>query len=141
MIVLGLHFETHEASVALIKDKKILFTAAEERYSRIKMDNAAPLGALKECFNRTGIRPRDIDIVAVSGFPALKNWLAYAKCFIVQKRFTGGKDFMSFEYSIGGHHLVLRGLPALFVNLIQCAGLPQFFSDFLIRYIRMRLAL
>lgn len=68
MIILGIHFETsHDSGVAIIKDGKILFAANEERFSRIKGDNAAPYKSLKEALRFTQIKPSDIDIVAFSG--------------------------------------------------------------------------
>ena len=50
MKILGVSFETHESSVALMEDDRVLFAAAEERYSRIKMDNSTPVLSLKEFF-------------------------------------------------------------------------------------------
>lgn len=136
MKILGISYETnHESGVVLMEDGKILFAASEERYSRIKMDESSPVLALKDCFKQTGFSPSDIDIVAFSGFPPPKNWYFYAKNFLRQKFFGG--DFFVVGYHAKGKNKTIIGLAALFVNLVLCTGVPQFFYMYLFRRIRI----
>jgi carbamoyltransferase len=141
MIILGISYETHENSVALIEDGRILFAAAEERYSRLKMDTSVPVLAMKECFHVTGKTPKDVDIVALSGYPPLKNWFYYAKSFCQQKFFTGFKDMFTFRCTEGSREIVLRWLPAFLINLMLCTGMPQFIYIYALRILKIKAAL
>lgn len=134
---MGVNFETHDSSVALIKDDEILFAAAEERFSRIKMDDSAPILAIQECLKQTGLKPDDINIVAISGFPPMRNWWVYAKSFIVRKTFCKGKDFKIFVRRIKGEKLVFKRGGALIVNSLFCTGVPQFLFLYLTKRIRV----
>ena len=49
MIILGISFGYHDSSVAIVKDGDILVAADEERFSRIKHDNAFPSNAVNFC--------------------------------------------------------------------------------------------
>ena len=51
MNVLGLSFGYHDSAAALVQDGKITFADQEERYSRIKNDNAFPIKAASECID------------------------------------------------------------------------------------------
>ncbi|MDD5492387.1 MAG: carbamoyltransferase N-terminal domain-containing protein, partial [bacterium] len=62
MRILGVNFETHESSVVLVEDGRIIFAASEERYSRIKMDDELPVRALQAAWAHTGLKPEQIDI-------------------------------------------------------------------------------
>lgn len=137
MKIFGINFDTHDSSVALIEDGEILFAAAEERYSRVKMDNAFPALVLRECLRQTGTMPEEIDIVAVSGFEPPKNWYYYAKSALQTKRFTKGKTLFSYERHFGQKKLVLKGVPALLSNVAFCTGLPQFLLLYLVNRLRL----
>lgn len=138
MKILGINFETHESSVALIEKNKILFVAAEESYSRIKMDDSLPILAITECFKQTDTNPEDIDIVAISGFPPIKNWFFYAKSFLLRKLFTRGKDFSTFERHFRQKKLVFSGISGFLLNLSFCTGIPQFLFVYLLKRLRLR---
>ncbi len=66
MYILGIH-HGHDASVALIKDGKVIFYIQEERLAAIKHYANLPVRALDLCFKTTGIHPKDIDFVVVPG--------------------------------------------------------------------------
>jgi len=138
MKILGINFDTHESSVALIEDGAILFAAAEERYSKVKMDDAFPALALRECLRQTGTTPGEIDIVAVSGVEPPKNWYFYAKSALQTKRFTKGKTLFSYERHFGQKKLVLKGVPALLSNVAFCTGLPQFLLLYVVNRLRLK---
>lgn len=137
MVILGISFETHESSVALLDDGRILFAAAEERYSRIKMDGSGPIRALQAGLRHTGLCPSDIDIVAISGFAPPKNWYMYARHVIVQKAFTSGRDLRSVQFRLGNRDVVLRGPAGVLANLALCTGAPQVLLLYLLRRIRI----
>ena len=78
MKILGIHIRTHDTSVAYIEDGKIIYASANERFSRIKMDRNAPLGALKNFFQYTGVKPKEIDLVTYVEDPFPKAlWLNF----------------------------------------------------------------
>jgi carbamoyltransferase len=68
MIILGIngwYTRSHDPSACLIKDGKILAMAEEERFIRQKYAvEKLPLNAIGFCFNETGLKPDDIDVVA-----------------------------------------------------------------------------
>ena len=72
MRILGLSAYYHDAAAALVVDGRIEYAAQEERFTRVKHDPAFPHGAIRSCFETTGIRPADIDIVAFYDKPFLK---------------------------------------------------------------------
>lgn len=66
MIVLGIH-DGHDAGVALLRDGKLLLCSSEERRRNVKNWAGVPTESLRAVFERTGVAPRDVDLVAVSG--------------------------------------------------------------------------
>ena len=66
MKVLGISPLDKDATVSLVEDGKVLFAAAEERYSRKKQHAGFPGQALEDALARTNTRPEDIDQVAYS---------------------------------------------------------------------------
>ncbi len=65
MYTLGIHYGHHDASVALICDGQVIFSAAEERFTRVKHYSGLPLCALSSCLKAANISMDDVDIVAV----------------------------------------------------------------------------
>lgn len=65
MIILGI-WDGHDAGAALLRDGEILFAANEERFSRKKLDVEFPRLSIREALKFAGLRPADIDGVAVS---------------------------------------------------------------------------
>jgi carbamoyltransferase len=66
MIVLGIH-DGHDSGAALLKDGKELTVSVEERRRNIKNYVGVPEQSLRALFERTGIRPQDVDLIALSG--------------------------------------------------------------------------
>ncbi len=75
MKILGIHLRTHDTSVVFIEDGKVVYGASNERFSRVKMDRNAPIGALKNFLEYTKIKPKDIDIVTYVEDPFPKSLL------------------------------------------------------------------
>ncbi|CAG0958777.1 7-O-carbamoyltransferase [Geobacteraceae bacterium] len=85
MISLGINYGSHESSVAIVKEGKLVFAAAEERYTRIKQDSAFPVNAIKAAFMELDIDAQEVDVVSLS-WPLKGDALLHdAKLFV-----TGG---------------------------------------------------
>src|SRR3990167_10612051 len=72
MMVLGISCFFHDSSAVLLKDGKIVAAAEEERFTRIKHDNAFPFRAIQFCLDFGGISISDIDAVSYYEKPLLK---------------------------------------------------------------------
>jgi carbamoyltransferase len=68
MIVLGLSPLDKDSTVTLMDDGRILYAAAEERFTRVKLQDGFPWHALADAFNATGIKADQIESV---GYPFL----------------------------------------------------------------------
>ena len=62
--ILGISPLDKDATVSLVEDGRVIFAAAEERFSRIKQHAGFPERAIQATFDATGARPADIDLVA-----------------------------------------------------------------------------
>ena len=75
MIVLGIS-ETHCATAAVLRDGAIVGCASEERFSRLKNDAGYPRQAIDALLGDLGIRPDQIDLVALAGSRAAsREWM------------------------------------------------------------------
>src|SRR2546426_1656420 len=75
MIVLGIS-ETHCATAAVLQDGRVVGCASEERFTRLKNDAGYPRLAVDALLEECGIKPADIDIVALAGARAAsREWL------------------------------------------------------------------
>ncbi|MBI4134060.1 MAG: hypothetical protein HY475_01405, partial [Candidatus Terrybacteria bacterium] len=72
MYILGISAFYHDSAAALLKDGKVLFAAEEERFTRIKHDNAFPFQAAAFCLREAGIALNDIEALAYYEKPLLK---------------------------------------------------------------------
>lgn len=52
---------------AIFVDDKVVFSASEERYSRIKSDSSFPLNSIKDALQFTGLQGKDFDKVIICG--------------------------------------------------------------------------
>jgi carbamoyltransferase len=66
MVVLGIN-ETHCATAAVLRDGRIIGCASEERFTRLKNDAGYPRRAVETLLADLGIRPAEIDLVALAG--------------------------------------------------------------------------
>ena len=64
MIILGVNF-SHDSSVCIIQDGRIIAAIEEEKVSRIKQDLGWPRLAIERLFFEHGIKKDDINVVAV----------------------------------------------------------------------------
>ena len=69
MYILGINAFHPDASVALLKDGKLIFAVEEERLNRIKHSAGFPRLAVVYCLKKAGITLRDIDHIAFTNDP------------------------------------------------------------------------
>lgn len=128
MKILSIHFQSHDTSVALIEDGKVLYAAGNERFSRKKMDRGIPLLALQDCLRYQKISPKDIDQVVFVGDPFLKAYINRLKELMIVPFLTKGKYFFWWKNPL----LILR-------ELIIATGIPTFlYRDFIPRVVLKR---
>jgi carbamoyltransferase len=72
MYVLGISCYFHDASVALLKDGKIIAAAEEERFTRKKHDTSFPINAIKYCLKNQNISINDVRYIGFYEKPFLK---------------------------------------------------------------------
>lgn len=72
MYILGISAYYHDSAAAIIKDGKVLAAAQEERFTRIKHDDAFPLHAARFCLQEAGIALADVEAVVFYDKPLLK---------------------------------------------------------------------
>jgi len=65
MNVLGLHYGHHDSSVTLVRDGRIIASAAEERFNHQKHYSGFPMSALSYCLSAGHVSMKDIDEVAI----------------------------------------------------------------------------
>lgn len=66
MIVLAIH-DGHDSGAAILRDGRELFVSSEERRRNSKNWAGVPTRSIAELLARTGIKPSEIDLVALSG--------------------------------------------------------------------------
>ncbi len=75
MIILGLNQVPgmlawmHDSAAAIVKDGKIIATAEEERFNRLRHSRGNPQKAIKYCLDEAGIMMSDVDIIAMGQNP------------------------------------------------------------------------
>jgi carbamoyltransferase len=69
MKVLGISPLDKDSTVTLVEDGVITYSAAEERFTRAKLQDGFPWRALEDALDRTGARPEDIDRVVYPFLP------------------------------------------------------------------------
>ncbi len=58
------------STVAIYQDGKIVAATHEERFTRKKNDERFPCKSIQYCLQEAGLRPNDLDAVAIAGFLA-----------------------------------------------------------------------
>ncbi|MCL4364055.1 carbamoyltransferase [Patescibacteria group bacterium] len=72
MYILGISAYYHDSAACLLKDGQIVAAIEEERFSRIKHDNAFPYQAIDFCLKKAGISSVEVDFVSYYEKPLLK---------------------------------------------------------------------
>jgi carbamoyltransferase len=82
--ILGISAFYHDSAAALVVDGTIVAAAQEERFSRVKHDDAFPVEAIRFCLDEAGLSPGQLDYVGFYEKPFLKfgrlieTYLSYA---------------------------------------------------------------
>lgn len=69
MKVLGISPLDKDSTVTLVEDGRVLYAAAEERFTRVKLQDGFPWQALQQCLDSTATDPGEIDKVAYPFLP------------------------------------------------------------------------
>jgi carbamoyltransferase len=69
MRVLGISPLDKDSTVTIVEDGKLLFAAAEERFTRVKLQDGFPWQALQAGLTTTGLQPTDFDAVTYPFLP------------------------------------------------------------------------
>ena len=64
MKVLGISPLDKDSTITLVEDGVVTYAAAEERFTRVKLQDGFPWQALQDCFERTGTDVSEIEAVA-----------------------------------------------------------------------------
>tara|TARA_Y100001970_G_scaffold121071_1_gene150186 strand:- start:74028 stop:75875 length:1848 start_codon:yes stop_codon:yes gene_type:complete len=82
--ILGISAHYHDSAASLLKDGKIIASAQEERFSRIKHDSSFPNNAIKFCLEIEELNPQDLNHIVFYEKPftkferLLETYLAFA---------------------------------------------------------------
>lgn len=69
MIILGINAYHGDTSAALVVDGELIAAAEEERFTRVKHQAGFPAHAIRYCLKAAGIRPEELDQIAISRNP------------------------------------------------------------------------
>jgi len=65
MKILGIIDGQHDSGACILDDNVLTAALSEERISRVKLDGGFPYRSIDECFKITGLKPDDIDLIAI----------------------------------------------------------------------------
>jgi carbamoyltransferase len=71
MNILGINFYYHDSTACIISTGQLVVAIEEERITRKKHSTEFPVNAINKCMEVAGLKPADIDYVAVSIDPTL----------------------------------------------------------------------
>lgn len=74
MVILGLNAYHGDASAAILVDGELVAAAEEERFNRIKHAAGFPAHAICYCLKVAGVKPGEIDRVAIARDPGARIW-------------------------------------------------------------------
>jgi carbamoyltransferase len=87
MIVLGISPLDKDSTVSMVVDGKVVFAAAEERFTRNKLQDGFPTESLQAALKYTGIRLMDINVVAYPFFDWQRETALFNKNIKDEKEF------------------------------------------------------
>lgn len=82
MNILGISALDTDSTATLIQGGKIVLSAAEERFSRIKQHAGFPHESIKYILKHSGLKPSDINIVSYPFYPWYKEALMISRGFL-----------------------------------------------------------
>jgi carbamoyltransferase len=87
MKVLGVSPLDKDSTVTLIEDGVITYAAAEERFTRTKLQDGFPWQALQDALDRTGTNANDIDVIAYPFFTSDEETRLFGKNLANERNF------------------------------------------------------
>lgn len=73
MLILGLHFGSHDAGAAIVRDGELVAMMEQERFDHVKHSNSFPHGPIEYCLREAGASLSDVDVVAYANDVAMTN--------------------------------------------------------------------
>lgn len=68
MKILGIIDGQHDAGACILDGDKLVAAVSEERITRVKLAGGFPYRSIEECLDIAGLRPEDIDLIAVGSY-------------------------------------------------------------------------
>lgn len=106
-LVLGINQDQYDCGVTLTDGNKVLYSANEERFTRLKNHGGFPRYSIEGMFRYTGVEPSDIELICVAGemtpslpariFPGMQNWVWKVKRKKKNSFSKGLVDFIIFN--------------------------------------------
>src|SRR6185295_2509959 len=87
MKVLGLSPLDKDSTVTIVEDGVITYAAAEERFTRVKMQSGFPWRALEDALNRTGSTVAEFDSITYPFLPAEEETRLFEKNLAKEREF------------------------------------------------------
>jgi carbamoyltransferase len=105
MNILGINAYHGDASAAIVVDGQLVAAAEEERFNRIKHSAGFPTHAIRYCLEAVGIKPHEIDHVAVARDPRARMWRKALYAIKIPRmamnRFSAQAKFFSIDEELG----------------------------------------
>jgi carbamoyltransferase len=93
--VLGISAFYHDSAAALVQDGRLVAAAQEERFTRIKHDDAFPVNAIRYCLRAGGVAPDGVDAIVYYDKP-ITTFVRLLRTYLR----VGPKGFASFQQSM-----------------------------------------
>jgi carbamoyltransferase len=93
--VLGISAFYHDSAAALVQDGRLVAAAQEERFTRVKHDDAFPVNAIRYCLRAGGVAPDGVDAVVYYDKP-LTTFVRLLRTYLR----VGPAGFASFQQSM-----------------------------------------
>jgi carbamoyltransferase len=93
--VLGISAFYHDSAAALVQDGRLVAAAQEERFTRIKHDEAFPVNAIRYCLRAGGVAPDGVDAVVYYDKP-ITTFVRLLRTYLR----VGPRGFASFQQSM-----------------------------------------
>lgn len=92
MKVIGISPLDKDSTVTLVEDGTIVYAAAEERFSRVKLQDGFPWQALQDCLERTGTDVADVAAVTYPFLPWDEETRLFSEKLNDEKAYLEGQD-------------------------------------------------
>ena len=119
--ILGVSAFFHDSAASLIKDGELVFSAQEERFSRIKHDSRFPKQAIDAALKFAQIAPEDLEVIAYYEDPILKRNRIFST--LVRKYPRGSRAFFD---SLTSTAVSPRKIQSLIRNEVDYTGQVYF---------------